>query len=273
MATSDPVRILIACTMKSGSTFVAKALAEYFGIEAAAPLVYWGRREQNLDPWHFRDRAGAPFIFQMHIKPFVPHVELLTREGVQVVWLRRNLGDTLVSFDDHVARESHENPVGYIHDRGRYLALGRQQRYRYLIRHAIPWYLGFHLMWRGGVSGLSVIPARYEEMVADPPRFFSALIAGAGLPVDEARLQSVLARDIPETRFNQGVNGRSASLFSDETKRCLEEMLLDHPEDLSDLWSELPWRLAEAPVPTDPARPVARKSRHPGQPASLAALI
>jgi hypothetical protein len=241
MSPTDPLRLLVACTMKSGSTYVARALAAYFGIQKAEPLVYWGRREQNLDAWHFRERLTGSYVIQMHIKPYTPHLELFLEQGVRVFWLRRNLGDTIVSFDDHVAKESHENPVAYIHDRDAYLAMEPQARYRYLIRHAIPWYIGFHLMWRSGSPGLPVVPGRYEEMVDDPFRFFSGLIAGAGLPLDGERLRSVLAQDMPQTRFNRGINGRSASLFSEETKHVLEDVLKDHPEDLLDLLADLPW--------------------------------
>lgn len=60
--------------------------------------------------------------------------------------------------------------------------------------------------------------------------------------MDEGRLHTILGGDLTGTRRNRGVVGRSASAFTAETRGLLEEMLTEHPEDLSDLLEELPWR-------------------------------
>lgn len=241
MSDSPPTRLLVACTMKSGSTYVARVLSLYFGVPKAEPLDYWGRREQNLDAALVADRLPDSYVLQMHIKPYPPHVDLFREQGMRLFWLRRNLGDSLVSLDDHIANEAHENPVVYVHDRRAYLAMPEQDRYAYLIRHAVPWYVGFHLMWRRGIEGMPVVPGRYEDMVADPAGFFRLLLEGAGYVPDADRLRDILAAAIPQTRLNKGINGRSAA-FSEANRRRLEAALREHPESLSDLIEELPWR-------------------------------
>jgi hypothetical protein len=241
MSATPPTRLLVACTMKSGSTYVSRVLSLYFGIPKAEPMDYWGRREQNLDAALVAERLRGSYVLQMHIKPYQPHLDLFREQGLRLFWLRRNLGDSLVSLDDHVANEAHENPVVYIHDRQAYLSMPIQERYAYLIRHATPWYIGFHLMWRRGIEGMPVVPGRYEDMIRDPLEFFRGLLAAAGYPVDVDRLREILSASIPQTRLNRGISGRSAA-FSEANRRRLEEALREHPEDLGDLIEELPWR-------------------------------
>ena len=50
MPPTDTLRLLVACTMKSGSTYVARALADYFGIEKAEPLIYWEGASKTSTP-------------------------------------------------------------------------------------------------------------------------------------------------------------------------------------------------------------------------------
>jgi hypothetical protein len=242
---ADPAqqtRILVACSMKSGSTFIAKVLALYFGAERIEPVPYWGRLEQNLHEHLIAPHLGSGFVIQMHVKPHVPNAELIRRLGMQVVWVWRNLGDVIVSFDDHIAQEDYRNPVCYVDDRERYLALPVQHRYRYLIEQALPWYIGFYLSWRRARGEIPFIETHYEDLAEDQYGYFARLIRALGSEVDEARLRSILATKLPGMRFNKGVNGRSAEALSADNQRLLDTTLLGHFEDLSALWLELPWR-------------------------------
>lgn len=237
-------RILVACAMKSGSTFIAKVLALYFGVERIEPVPYWGRLEQHLDEHLLAPYLGGGFALQMHLLPHMPNLELIRKHGIAVVRVWRNLGDVLVSFDDHIRNEDHRNPVCYVHDRDRYLAMPLQRRYRYLIDHAVPWYIGFWLSWRQVRSSLPVAEAHYEDLARDPSGCLSRMVEGLGEVPDGKRLDAILACGISGTRFNRGVNGRSVALLSAENKQRLEDLLLDHCEDLSPLYEELPWRNA-----------------------------
>jgi hypothetical protein len=68
-------------------------------------------------------------------------------------------------------------------------------------------------------------------------------------------------KQFAKTRFSAGVNGRAADKFSDETKQVLEDMLLTHPEDLTPLIEELPWRKgASAALDADPTAFSAEKN-------------
>lgn len=228
--------------MKSGSTCIAEVLARYFKAQHAVPSDYLGRREQDLLSQALEPYLGGNLVIQMDVKPHEPNLELMARHSVSVVCLWRNLGDVMVSLDEHIRHEDHRNPVCHIEDRERYLAMPPQHRYRYLIQHATPWYVSFYLSWRRAASGVPVTVAHYEDLVGDSFAFFARIIRALGKRVSESRLRSILAARLPETRLNVGRVGRSGRLLSVENQRLLDHFLLAHPEDLSELWLELPWR-------------------------------
>ncbi|HWR51393.1 MAG TPA: sulfotransferase domain-containing protein [Bryobacteraceae bacterium] len=241
-------RILIACSMKSGSSFVSRALAAYLGVPFVEAVDYWGRREQNLLEDELLRFVEKPFLIQMHVRPHVPNLEIIRKYNIRVVYLWRNLGDVVVSFDDHIRREDYRNPVGYIHHPARYLALPVQHRYAYLIDHALPWYTAFHLSWRDTPRGFPIIRGRYEHMAADPQGFFERLLEALGIKPDYRRLERTLNARIEGTRYNIGISGRSKGLLSESNQRRLDDFLLRDPEDLAELWAELPWRDAGRPA-------------------------
>jgi hypothetical protein len=235
-------RIIVACAPKTGSTYVASVLQRYFSI-AFGNLTVAGHdwaAEQNLIPSLERQIENQRFVLQLHLLPRLVNMLALVRLRPATIFLWRNLGDALVSYDDHIRNESHYFPTFYVHDRENYLRMPEQERYRYLVRYAVPWYLMFYLGWRER----GVTFRRYEEMVADPIAFFRAMIAEIRPgPLDEERLAHIIGQPRADTRFNAGVVGRSAERFSDETKRALEDTLLSHPEQarLRILLDELPW--------------------------------
>ena len=82
---------------------------------------------------------------------------------------------------------------------------------------------------------------RYEDMVRDGLAFFSRIVQSLDAKCDGARLQTILDTDAPDRRFNVGVVGRSVQLLSETNKLLLERMLMDYPQDLTELLHELPW--------------------------------
>jgi hypothetical protein len=235
-------QIIVACVPKSGSTYIAKTLQRYFEIpfDNRSLTGYDWHTEQNLIPWLEHQVRYQRFILQIHLLPHAMNLEALARLKPATIFLWRNLADVLVSCDDHIRNESHRFPTFYVHDRDNYLRLPDQERYGFLIRFALPFYLAFYLSWRARAVRFRT----YEAMVADQQHFFADIITEiTGAPADPDRLTGVLDTIPGSTRFNAGVVGRSAEQFSEETKRALEAAVRTHPEfdRLRVLLHELPW--------------------------------
>ena len=102
--------VLVACSIKSGSTYVSGILARYLGAQLADPILeYYGYREQNLHEWNLTPSVGPRFVLHLHIKPYSPHLQLIEQRRMKVVFLWRNLGDTILSLDDHILKEHWED--------------------------------------------------------------------------------------------------------------------------------------------------------------------
>ena len=161
-------RILVAAAPKSASTYTASALGRYFGAgEPDLAGLDWAW-EHNLDTGLWRQLMGRTYVMQRHMRPHGPNLNVIRLERIDVVVTWRNLADTLVSLDDHL----HKEPAGttflmYMRENG-YVAMENQERYQFLIRYALPWYVSFYCGWRD--RGVRI--HRHKELADDPVRVF-----------------------------------------------------------------------------------------------------
>jgi hypothetical protein len=241
MNTSN-LALLVACSPKSGSTHVSRTLAQFLDANCADSILdYYGYREQNLLEAHFTPELGQRFVLHLHIKPYPPHLELIERHRVKVIYLWRNLADTILSLDDHILNEHWETSVVFIDNDADYRRLARDTRHRFLIEYGLPWYISFYLSWRKVPDCNWLIRCKYEEMVRDNFAFFARILKELGEPCDEERLRNIITTPPPHARLNAGVVGRSVEGLSENNKVLLERLLIEHPQDLTELLHELPW--------------------------------
>jgi hypothetical protein len=234
--------LLVACSIKSGSTYVSNTLARYLDANFADSILdYYGYREQNLLEHHLTPELGPRFVLHLHVKPYAPLLELIERHRMKVIYLWRNLGDTIVSLDDHIMKEHWKTSAVYIDNDADYRGLSKDERHKFLIQYGLSWYISFHLAWRGVKDREWLVRCRYEDMVKDNVVFFSRIIEALGLECDEERLKRILETRAHRVRFNVGVVGRSVEGLSESNKLLLERLLIEHPQDLSGLLRELPW--------------------------------
>jgi hypothetical protein len=163
----------------------------------------------------------------------------------------RNLGDTVISLDEHTlyAPEGDwRNTYAYLEDRQYYATRPAQERYRYQIRNAIPWYLSFYTSWRANRARLFM---RYEWMAIDPQAYFHYLIGRLERDVDVARLRRIVSYGPSErSGFNVGIVGRSRSMLDSRGQEMLEACIREHPSDVRELLYELPWYADKHGPPT-----------------------
>lgn len=253
------MRVIVASPMKCGSTFVAETLRHYARARLGNGEVhgYYWAAEQNITSMLVVQLRERTFALNMHLLPHAPNLRALLEQQIDVVCLWRNLGDVVISFDDHVRRESHANPVFFIADRERYLALPDQQRYRYVIDNMVPWNIGFYLAWRREGATFH----DYSRLASDPLGFFAGVLEQLGVENDEARIAGLLERRREHFRFNVGLQGRSATLLGEENRRAIERLITTHPQrdELEPLLWQLPW---DVPA-LEPRRAARRLAQRP----------
>jgi hypothetical protein len=253
-------RILLACAPKTGSTFTARFLLEYLNINTPDIGAVDGATEHLLTDELLQRLGTSPCVLQYHVLPRPQHLRCIRQYALTTVVLWRNLADVIVSHDDEMNHAWYgPGPgFGYLRDPQQYLSMTQQRRYQFYIRHLAPWYIGFFLGWRDVTAPVLM---HYELLAEDKETFFTQILRSSGLHVDQTRLRGLVEKQFAKTRFSAGVNGRAADKFSDETKQVLEDMLLTHPEDLTPLIEELPWRKgASAALDADPTAFSAEKN-------------
>ncbi len=240
--TTSNLGLLVACSPKSGSTYVSGTLARYLDANCADSILdYYGYREQNLLEQHFTPELGPRFVLHLHIKPYPPNLKLIERHRLKVIYLWRNLADTILSLDDHILKEHWATPAVFIDNDVDYRELSRDVRHKFLIEYGVPWYISFYLFWRRVPDCDWLIRCKYEEMVHDNFAFFARILKDIGEPCDDDRLRYILGAPGTHARLNVGVVGRSVEGMSENNKVLLERLLIEHPQDLTELLRELPW--------------------------------
>ncbi|HTU69476.1 MAG TPA: hypothetical protein VMF11_04065 [Candidatus Baltobacteraceae bacterium] len=240
-ADSSPAfpRVIVIGAPKSGSTYTWLVLTKYFGTEELTPGALFRGTQPLLDDWTLERLHGRSYVAHMHLSPNSFNLRAVADESITPIVLWRNLGDAIVSNDDHFRRIQEAAPDD---DGTKYLAMTAQVRYQFLIRFHLAEYISFYLGWRR--AGQPVF--RYEEMVANENTFFERIITRIADAVDAERLQiaRAAAGSDSQTRQNKNVGkvGRSTQLFTDETKAFLEETLRNYFVPLDELIAELPWR-------------------------------
>jgi hypothetical protein len=231
-------RVIVSGAPKSGSTYTWLVLTKYFRTEELPPNALFRGTQPLLDEWALDRLRGRAYVAHMHLSPSSMNVRAIAEEAIVPVVLWRNLGDSIVSNDDHY-RKLYE--VAHDEESSKYFAMESQVRYRFLIRFRLAEYISFYLGWRK--AGVPVF--RFEEMIADEAAYFRRIITHITGEVDEERLAAARAATASESQARQNKNvgriGRSITEFSDETKALLEETLRHYYEPLDDLIAELPW--------------------------------
>ena len=236
-------RILVVAPMKSGSSYIGRVIRSYFGIdeELTFPPQIDFNAEHNLTPWLVAVLRGRSFCFNFHMLPHVSNMAIVAQEQIALRGLWRNLGDMVVSWDDHIIGDNEGGVSFFVLDHARFKALPAPARFTFIIDSIVPWYLNFYLRWHR--VGLILHP--YEQMLRDRPAFFNELLAPllTHPPVEALLAQALAGGPRSPDRFNVGRAGRSVEKLDDANKRRLEDKILTHPDSdqLEILLWELPW--------------------------------
>ena len=221
-------RFLIVAPPKSGSTHVANVVRRYFQIEELpfSNEIDW-TAEHNLTPTVYMLLRGHGFCFNFHMLAHRMNLQVAQREHMRLIVIWRNLGDIVVSLDDHIIQTRENGPMYYIRDFEKYAARPAVERHAWLIDAVIPWYLTFYLNWRS--VGLALHP--YEHMLHDRHDYFSQMLAPmlTHPPVEELLEASLGAKAGNSDRLNVGRAGRSARMLSEANRRRLEENTCSTP--------------------------------------------
>lgn len=217
--------ILVACMPKSGSTFLATALASYPSLRRATTIPAWGRREQELSRTRLSRYNSRSYVTQLHLRNSAWTQHLIKVYHITPVVLVRNLADITVSLRDHLRRESTVGPAAFFTERHKNLPDDELEAC--IVRLALSWYLNFYASWRQGPKGMVFF---YEDVVAAPEDAVGRILGAAGVRVDAALVEKAVESALHgHNRFNVGVKGRGEFLAKGAAV-ALSQLLDLYPE-------------------------------------------
>lgn len=209
--TSPSTNIFVACFPKSGSTYLTTLLSEITGFRLRWVAQFAGHNEQDIFEPALRYLCLTNSVTQQHVKGTCNNVRLLKEYNIKPVILVRNIFDVVLSMHDHIEREDHRGPAGYVHKE--FFCMSKEEKLLYIIYVLLPWYFNFYISWRESSKEMDVLWTSYEELFSNQIDTVSRILSFYNIPVDHDKIQSaMLAMKSKNTRLNVGVKGRGAGL-------------------------------------------------------------
>jgi hypothetical protein len=216
--------VFLACTPKSGSTFLKRALLEVTGFTPAYLAYAFERNEQDLYFPALVDHWNVATVTQQHVRATGPNLQLMQWFGIRPVILVRNLFDSVVSIRDYLFAEGFEKfPSLYVTERMADLSSERQLDL--LITHALPWYINFFVSWFDScrTGSIDALWLSYDDLIQDWPAGVRSVLDFYGIATPEERIRTALEHlesgDRRDVRLNVGVAGRGAELTEAQRDR------------------------------------------------------
>ncbi len=202
-------RVLIACTPKSGSTFLVNLLSQALSVPIVSLVPSYGGREQEICNELAKKAPENGFIAQHHVQFNENTEKVIIDNNIKVVLLTRNIFDSLVSLREHLINESTIGPLVHL-DNG-FLAKSAAEQFNLLSDFAAPWYLNFIASWDKYPSKHTLL---YNELFADLETNVHEtcdFISSSPTTKDKI-LNAIKVATNSFNRLNKGTSGRGAVL-------------------------------------------------------------
>ena len=207
--------VFMACFPKSGSTLLSESLNSLPGWKRLSSIPPdWTREQEPIHEYIARDwiAAGNNVIFKNHISHSDYLSSLLEYYGMHCCFLIRDLADVCCSLADHFDQESTTLPFVTLDDQQLSRIDAQDERARFIVDLAIPWYVNCYASWMKYISdGRQCQVVRYEDLAEDSIDTVGRVVSAIGVQHSEDEIRSAIARatSLPNrSRLNVGIAGR-----------------------------------------------------------------
>lgn len=244
-ANGNTRRMLVAAPMKSGSTFISKTLSTAFRLPRVSLIMLLARaydyamlgaatRAHEIDELALLSACCRPNGFLAHhhmlASPFLAHQATLYR--LDVVLIRRNIFDMLVSLDDftrkYLAEAAGPETFFKFGVPANYAALDFDERISRLIDRNLAFYLNYYMSWTLAEQQGLIKPfwISYEDEISGNTQALSGRIAESFARTDDEarRVATAFGEDgaTEHVHFNKGIAGRGRAITGRNRERVNE---------------------------------------------------
>jgi len=222
--------IFVACFPKSGSTFLVNTLGGLLNYKFAMFISSYGRNEHDIYEPKLIDHYGLNTVTHQHCRLTPANLLLLKKYKIKPVILVRNIYDSIISFQDHILKESQLWPMAHIATD--FYDKSSEQQVAFLIDFVLPWYFDFYVGWYTALNDKTIdgMMITYEDFMRDKIGTIKGVLNFSGIDSAnlsngqiESYLKSTTGEGKDKSRLNQGISGRGLINFSpsqiDKVKR------------------------------------------------------
>lgn len=202
--------IFIACSPKSGSTFLKNVLVGVTGFKDLFSVYAALQNEHELDLPQFTKFGKQNTVTQQHSRASEANIQLMQAFAIKPVILVRNIYDSVISLLDFYTKGF---TFSTFFDKEEFLKFDEEKKIDLLIEYAIPWYFQFVASWQRAEreNRLGIMWLTYEQMIADKTKAVQNIFEFYGIqaPAEIIRQKIFeIESDGEKNRFNKGIAGR-----------------------------------------------------------------
>lgn len=136
------LRVLIAATPQSGSTYLSVGLSQLLNAPLRSLAFQYGRREQEIDWVRLIANANENVVFtNQHLKMSSSTRDALEIMNLRMIVLVRDVFDSVVSLRDHMERAA-ELPMAFI-EAAEFRGMPFVRQIDFIVDTIAPWYFSF----------------------------------------------------------------------------------------------------------------------------------
>ena len=224
--------ILVAGMMKSGSTFLTKALREATGYVHVSLSAGGGGRDFDLSEACILRAAPFHSVTQDHTKGVPGNISLLNQYNIRPIVLVRNLYDVMVSWFDHLHRGNITSGP-HSHWTRAHLEVPEERQFDMIVDLVAPWYIHFYTSWydTSQADACDLIWVTYEELIADSVKTIRRILEFHAIQKTDAEIAAAVDRAKGEfIHFNVGVKGRGIGRLTEAQKQRIIRLTSYYPQ-------------------------------------------
>jgi hypothetical protein len=226
-------RVLISSAPKTGSTFLTRAIQRAFGLHRVSLALL------SAQSYGHQTFAGALRNHEvdemalvtacLHSNGFVAHHHMICSPylgrqtklyNIAPIITRRNLFDSLVSYDDHLQKQRGAlpgDPYLQFAVPAEWYGMDFDDRMEFVLDYQLPWYTRYYASWHHSAAAGHIDPltVSYEkDILGDKQVLAERIVERMGGPADSVPLLlAELDRNAGgQDNFNKGVSGRGGKI-------------------------------------------------------------
>lgn len=217
--------LFLICAPKSGSTWLTNILKRLLNWNVVKLLPAFEHREQEIDlvPLFESGVKGNVFSPHQHLR-YSHHTEkIINMLDSYLILQLRSIYDTIISYKDHLNKESVKVPAAFMNDENWEL-LSEENKLSFVVDLVVPWYFNFYCGWLTSnlykEGRIKIIT--YSGMKKDTLLTVKGILEYIEEPFTDSKIAKVMDEVAKtNTRKNKGISGRGNQIPDELKKRVV----------------------------------------------------